>query len=130
MKANDKPMTTSNENYLEAVLMIQNRRGAARSTDLARHLGVTKPSVSVAVHGLEAAGYLTMDADKHLHLTEAGMAIAHKVYEKHRFFTKALIHLGVDPKTAEEDACRIEHDISDETFTAMKRFCGGCAALS
>ena len=121
-----KSLTTSGENYLEAVLMVQEKKGVARSVDLAQKLGVSKPSVSVAVHALEEAGYLTIDEDKALHLTSAGRAIAEKVYEKHRFLTAALIDLGVDPKTAENDACRVEHDISDETFSAMK----ACSDLS
>lgn len=122
-----KSLTTSSENYMEAVLMVQEKKGVARSVDLAQKLGVSKPSVSVAVHALEEAGYLSIDEDKTLHLTEAGMEIAQSVYEKHRFFTKMLTHLGVDPATAEDDACRIEHDISEETFSALKRFSGRCA---
>lgn len=130
MKDNTKKsVTTSSENYLEAVLMIQEKQGVARSIDLAAQLGVSKPSVSVAVHALEEAGYLTMEGDKALRLTEAGMEIAQKVYEKHRFFTKVLIHLGVDPSIAEDDACRIEHDVSDETFSALKTYSGKCAAV-
>ena len=117
---NQKPLTTSSENYLEAVLMVQEKKGVARSVDLAQKLGVSKPSVSVAVHTLEEAGYLSIDENKALHLKSAGQVVAEKVYEKHRFLTAALIRLGVDPRTAEDDACRVEHDISDETFSAMK----------
>lgn len=127
---NQKPLTTSSENYLEAVLMIQEKKGMARSVDLAAKLGVSKPSVSVAVHALEEAGYLIIDETKALHLTEKGRIIAERVYEKHRFLTAALISLGVDPKTAEDDACRVEHDISDETFSALKNYSGRCSAVS
>ena len=84
----------------------------------------------MAVHALEEAGYLTIDEAKVLHLTRTGQAIAEKVYEKHRFLTAALISLGVDPKTAEDDACRVEHDISDETFSALKNYSGRCSAVS
>ena len=125
-----KSLTTSSENYLEAVLMVQEKKVVARSVDLAQKLSVSKPSVSVAVHALEEAGYLTIDEAKALHLTRTGQAIAEKVYEKHRFLTAALISLGVDPKTAEDDACRVEHDISDETFFALKRYSGRCRAVS
>lgn len=119
---NQRPLTTSSENYLEAVLMIQEKKGVARSVDLAQKLGVSKPSVSVAVHALEESGYLRIDEEKALHLTSTGQAIAEKVYERHRFLTAALIRLGVDPKTAEDDACRVEHDISEETFSALKNY--------
>ena len=125
-----KSLTTSSENYLEAVLMVQEKKVVARSVDLAQKLSVSKPSVSVAVHALEEAGYLTIDEAKALHLTRTGQAIAEKVYEKHRFLTAALISLGVDPKTAEDDACRVEHDISDETFSALKNYSGRCSAVS
>lgn len=125
-----KSVTTSSENYLEAVLMVQEKKGVARSVDLALKLGVSKASVSVAVHALEEAGYLTIDGDKALHLTSAGQAIAEKVYERHRFLTDALIGLGIDPKIAEDDACRVEHDISDETFSALKNYSGRCSAVS
>ena len=112
--------TTSGEDYLEAILVIQMRKGAVRSVDVARHLDVSKPSVSHAVATLKSGGFLTMDDDFFLHLTEVGREVAEQIYEKHRFFTERLIAAGVDPGTAERDACRIEHVISDESFQCLK----------
>ena len=112
--------TTSGEDYLEAILVIQMRKGAVRSVDVARHLDVSKPSVSHAVATLKSGGFLTMDEDYFLHLTDIGREVAEQIYEKHRFFTERLIAAGVDPETAEADACRIEHVISDESFQCLK----------
>jgi len=112
--------TTSGEDYLEAILVIQMRKGAVRSVDVARHLDVSKPSVSHAVATLKSGGFLTMDEDYFLHLTDIGREVAEQIYEKHRFFTERLIAAGVDPGTAERDACRIEHVISDESFQCLK----------
>ena len=112
--------TTSGEDYLEAILVIQMRKGAVRSVDVARHLDVSKPSVSHAVATLKSGGFLTMDEDYFLHLTDIGREVAEQIYEKHRFFTERLIAAGVDPETAERDACRIEHVISDESFQCLK----------
>ena len=91
-----------------------------RSVDVARHMGVSKPSVCHAVAVLQEGGFLIMDEDHFLHLTEVGKEIAGKIYERHRFFTDRLMEAGVDPKTAEADACRIEHVISEETFRRLK----------
>ncbi len=91
-----------------------------RSVDVARHLEVTKPSVCNAVATLRDGGFLTMDEDYSLHLTDVGREVAEQTYEKHRFFTDRLIEAGVDPDTAERDACRIEHVISDESFRCLK----------
>ena len=110
----------SGEDYLEAVLMLQKKNGMVRSIDLARHMEVSKPSVSRAVAILQEGGFLTVDSDYFLHLTEAGREVAEKIYERHCFFTEQLITAGVDPKTAEADACRIEHIISDESFDRLK----------
>ncbi len=121
-----KALSNSGENYLEAVLMIQEKKGVAYSVDLAHKLGVSKPSVSVAVHALENEGYLIIGDDKALRLTDAGKAIAEEVYEKHHFFTKALIRLGVDPRIAEDDACRIEHVVSEGTFSILKAYARRC----
>ena len=110
----------SGEDYLEAVLMLQKKNGMVRSIDLARHMEVSKPSISRAVAILQEGGFLTVDSDYFLHLTEAGREVAEKIYERHRFFTEQLITAGVDPKTAEADACRIEHIISDESFVRLK----------
>ena len=111
---------SSGEDYLEAVLMLQKKHGMVRSVDVARHMGVSKPSVCHAVAVLQEGGFLIMDEDHFLHLTKPGRIIAEKIYERHRFFTDRLIEAGVDPKTAEADACRIEHVISDETFRRLK----------
>mgnify|MGYP001080455637 CR=1 FL=1 len=113
-------LRASGEDYLEAVLMLQKKNGMVRSIDLARHMEVSKPSISRAVAILQEGGFLTVDSDYFLHLTEAGREVAEKIYERHRFFTEQLITAGVDPKTAEADTCRIEHIISDESFDRLK----------
>ncbi len=110
----------SGEDYLEAILVLKNKLGMVRSVDVARHLEVTKPSVCHAVATLRDGGFLTMDDDYFLHLTDVGREVAEKIYERHCFFTEQLIAAGVDPKTAEADACRIEHIISDESFSRLK----------
>ena len=112
----------SAENYLEAILIIQNKKGNARSIDIANYLGFSKPSVSVAMKSFREEGYVTVDDAGDLMLTDKGMEIASKMYERHQMIAKALIKLGVDEKTAYEDSCRIEHDISDETFKAIKKY--------
>ena len=110
----------SGEDYLETILVLQKKLGMVRSVDVARHMEVSKPSVCHAVATLRDGGFLTMDSDYFLHLTDVGREVAEQIYEKHRFFTDRLIEVGVDPETAERDACRIEHDISEETFRQLK----------
>ena len=110
----------SGEDYLETILILHREMGMVRSVDVARHMDVSKPSVCHAVAVLQEGGFLIMDEDHFLHLTKPGRIIAEKIYERHRFFTDRLIEAGVDPKTAETDACRIEHVISDETFRRLK----------
>ena len=110
----------SGEDYLEAILVLQMQKGTVRSIDVARHMDVSKPSVCHAVATLKDGGFLTMDEDYFLHLTDVGREVAEQIYEKHRFFTERLIAAGVDPETAERDACRIEHVISDESFQCLK----------
>ena len=110
----------SGEDYLETILILHREMGMVRSVDVARHMEVSKPSVCHAVAVLQEGGFLAVDGDHFLHLTEQGRIIAEKIYERHRFFTDRLIEAGVDPKTAEADACRIEHVISDETFRRLK----------
>lgn len=112
----------SGEDYLEAVLILQKQKGwdAVRSVDLARHMGFSKPSICHAVKVLKQGGFLTMDGDGYLHLTDEGREVAEHIYEKHQFFTDSLIEMGVDPKQAEADACRIEHVISEESFQKLK----------
>ena len=109
------------EDYLEAMLMMQQKHGYIRSIDIAEQLGVTKPSVTYTTKRLRENGYIEMDRDGLITLTDRGMAIAAKMLDRHHTLTKFLIALGVDARTAEEDACKIEHDISDETFDAIKR---------
>ena len=110
----------SGEDYLEAILVLYKKTGMVRSVDVARHLEVSKPSVCHAVATLRDGGFLTMDEDYFLHLTDAGLEVAEQIYEKHRFFTERLIEAGVDPETAERDACRIEHVISQESFERLR----------
>ena len=110
----------SGEDYLEAILVLYKKTGMVRSVDVARHMEVSKPSVCHAVATLRDGGFLTMDSDYFLHLTDVGREVAEQIYEKHRFFTDRLIEAGVDPESAERDACRIEHVISEETFERLK----------
>ena len=110
----------SGEDYLEAVLVLQKQKGMVRSVDIARHMDVSKPSVCYAVATLKDGGFLTMDDGFFLHLTNIGREVAEQIYEKHRFFTERLIAAGVDPETAEADACRTEHVSSDERFQCLK----------
>lgn len=111
----------SGEDYLETILVLQKKLGMVRSVDVARHMGVSKPSVCVAVNTLKEGGFLTMDENHFLHLTDVGREVAEKIYERHCFFTERLIALGVNPETAETDACRIEHVISAESFEHLKK---------
>jgi len=110
----------SSEDYLEAMLMLKEEHGYIRSVDIAAHLGVTKPSVSYATKRLRENGYITMDKDGLITLTESGLEIAERIYERHKVLTQLLISLGVSPETAREDACKIEHDLSVETFNVIR----------
>lgn len=109
----------ASEDYLEAMLMMQEKHGYIRSIDVAEHLGVTKPSVTYTTKRLRESGYITMDRDGLITLTESGMEIASKMLDRHHTLTRFLVAIGVDQKTAEQDACRIEHDISQQTYDAM-----------
>ncbi len=111
----------SSEDYLEAMLMMKERHGYIRSIDIATELGVTKPSVSYATKRLRENGYIVMDKEGLITLTDAGMKIASSVYERHKTLTRFFVYLGVDEETAREDACKVEHDLSDATYRAMKR---------
>ena len=111
----------SGEDYLETILVLQKKRSMVRSVDVARHMEVSKPSVCHAVDTLRDGGFLMMDEDHFLHLTDVGREVAERIYERHRFFTEQLIAAGVDPKTAEADACRIEHTISQDSFEKIRR---------
>ena len=110
----------SGEDYLEAILVLYKKTGMVRSVDVARYMEVSKPSVSHAVKTLREGGFLTMDKDYCLHLTDIGHEVAEKIYERHLFFAEQLMAAGVDRETAEQDACRIEHIISDESFSRLK----------
>jgi Mn-dependent DtxR family transcriptional regulator len=110
----------SAENYLETILMIQKEKGSVRSIDVARHLDYSKPSVSRAMALLKGSGYVVIDPDGLIHLTDSGQEIAERIYERHDLFTRWLVMLGVDPEVAAADACKIEHDLSAESFGKIK----------
>lgn len=110
----------SGEDYLEAVLILQKKQGMVRFVDLARHMGFSKPSISHAVGVLKNDGFLTVDDDGFLHLTAIGLGITEKIYERHLFFTEQLVAAGVDLETAEQEACRMEHAISEDSFQRLK----------
>ena len=112
----------SAENYLEAILSIKKAKGSVRSIDVANDLGVSKPSVSVAMKNFREEGYITVDENGFLDLTEKGMKIAQSVYERHLVIAKVLMALGVSEETAYEDSCKIEHCISVESFDKLKEF--------
>ena len=114
----------ASEDYLEAMLMMQEKHGYIRSIDVAEQLGVTKPSVSYSTKRLRENGYITMDADNYITLTDTGMAIARRMYERHKLLTAFFIRLGVDEQTAREDACKVEHDLSEKTFDAICKHAG------
>ena len=111
----------SAENYLERILMLSEEKGMVRSVDIAQELSVTKPSVSIAMKNLREDGYILMDKDSLITLTDKGMAIARNIYDRNKALTAFLVRLGVDEATAREDACKIEHDISPATFQAICR---------
>ena len=119
----------SAENYLEAILMIHNRQGNVRSIDIANELSFSTPSVSVAMKNLRTNGYIAMDKDGFITLLDKGREIAEKIYERHTPISNWLMHMGVSPETAAEDACRIEHVISAETFEKLKEHVAGGTAL-
>ncbi len=110
----------SAEDYLESILILKEQKGAVRSIDVARYLNFSKPSVSRAMSLLRQNGYVVMDREGLLELTDTGRAIAEPIYERHCMLTKWLMALGVSPETAARDACRMEHSVSDETFARMK----------
>lgn len=111
----------SAENYLETILILKNKNGAVRSIDIANELGFSKPSVSVAMKNLRENGYIEVDSSGYITLLDSGRQIAEKIYERHTTLSKWLVSLGVDAKTAAEDACRIEHIISSESFEVIKK---------
>ena len=111
----------SGEMYLETIYILSKKSSSVRSVDVGEYMGFSKPSVSRAVGILKKGGYVTADPDGLLSLTDPGLTVARKIYERHTMLTDFLIRLGVSRETAAEDACKMEHDISDETFEAMKR---------
>ena len=111
----------SAEDYLESILVLQQRRGQVRSIDIVNELGYSKPSVSIAMKNLRENGYIEMDAGGFITLLDSGREIAEKMYERHTFISDWLISLGVTPSVAASDACRIEHVISAESFEAIKK---------
>ena len=112
----------SGEMYLESIYVLKKTRGLVRSIDVCEYLGYSKPSVSRAMGILKKGGYVTADKSGFLSLTESGLEIADKIHERHTLLTEFLIRLGVDEKTASEDACKIEHYISDTSFEAIKKY--------
>ena len=112
----------SGEMYLETVYLLSKKKANVRSIDVCDEMGVSKPSVSRAVSLLKAGGYLLMDKDGYLSLTDVGLEVASKTYERHELLTTFLVSLGVSRECAESDACKIEHHISDESFDAIKRY--------
>ena len=112
----------SGEMYLETILVLTEKNPHVRSIDVCEHMGFSKPSVSRAIGLLKNGGYVCVDKDGYLSLTEAGFEIAHKMYERHKFLTEFLVKLGVDEKVATDDACKIEHHLSDESFEAIRKY--------
>ena len=112
----------SSEMYLETILKLSLHQEFVHSIEIANAMGFSKPSVSIAMKNLREQGYITMDSDSHIHLTDAGRKIAETIYERHRVLMKFFESLGVSAKVAEDDACRIEHFISPETFEAIKEY--------
>ena len=117
----------SGEMYLETILILSRMKNFVRSIDVCEYMGYSKPSISRAVSLLRNDGYVNMDERGYLLLTEKGLAVAEKIYERHQVLTRALKNMGVDEKIAEEDACRIEHVISDESFDTIKSSVNGQA---
>lgn len=112
----------SQEDYLEKILQISQKKDNVHAVDIAREMNFSKPSVSVAMNKLKEAGYIVINEKDEISLTKSGKAIAEKTLEKHLILTDLLVSLGVDKKTAMEDACRVEHDLSDETWKAIKKY--------
>ena len=112
----------SGENYLETILMLKQKIGQVRAIDIVRYLNFSKPTVSVAMKRFKEDGYIQVDKEGYISLTEKGLAIAERIYERHVVIAKVLMVLGVDEDTAYEDSCRIEHDISDKTFQCIKQY--------
>ena len=111
----------SAEDYLECILKLSKVKPVVRSIDIANEMNYSKPSISVAMKNLRENGYITVSPEGYIHLTESGLEVAEKIYERHTILSNWLTMLGVDPRVAAEDACKIEHDVSAESFEAIKR---------
>lgn len=116
-----KELYESGEMYLETILQLKEKNGMVRSIDIAREMGFSKPSVSIGMKKLRDGNYIEVNDDGYITLTESGLSIAEKIYERHKILTQMLTSLGVNPEIAAEDACKIEHDLSEETFEAIKK---------
>ena len=112
----------SAEDYLEAILVLSKQNGKVRSVDIAKHMGFSKPTISIIMKQFRDNGYIIIDAERNIHLTEKGADIATQVHERHTVLTGVLIAIGVSEETAKADACKIEHNISAETFECIKQF--------
>ena len=112
----------SGEMYLESIYVLSKAQGTVRSIDISEYMGYSKPSVSRAVNLLKNGGYITMDKDNLIALTDSGLEIAQKIFDRHTLIANLLIRLGVSEKTAAEDACKLEHSISDESFEAIRKY--------
>ena len=121
MNHNKHKSDESVQDYLETIYVLNNRMAQVRSIDIANELSYSKPSVSVAMKNLRTNGYIEVSQEGYISLTESGLAIAQTVYERHSLMTNFLVYLGVDPEIAKEDACMMEHDISTESFEALKK---------
>ena len=115
----------SAENYLETILVLSKQMPVVRSVDIANEMGFKKSSVSIAMKRLRENGYIEMDADGYITLLPPGEEVAQRIYTRHRLLTDFLVSIGVSPETAEEDACKVEHDLSDETFSCIQAFAEG-----
>ena len=116
----EKNTTPSGEDYLEAILILQRQKGLVRPVDIARYMEFSKPSITHAITTLLRGGFVEKDKEGFIRLTDIGREVAERTYEKHCFFTQLLVDAGVEPKTAEQDACRMEHAISDDSFQKIK----------
>ena len=116
------PIQESGENYLESILKLSETKDGVHAIDVVNDLGFSKASVSVMLKKLKDDGFITIDNDNHLHLTESGLLIAETIYERHKILTDILIKLGVDSVTAEDDACKLEHDLTPKSFAAIKDY--------
>lgn len=110
----------SGENYLESILVLSKTQSEIHAIDIVNYLGYSKPSVSIMLKKLNKSGYISIDEQSHIYLTDEGLKIANKIYTRHKVLTTLFTKIGVDNKTAEDDACKIEHHLSDETFEALK----------